>query len=103
MTDDLRLGDTVQTPGAKDNQSVVRIPPSGIALEQIERQALTEALRIGRRTRRVVAQNIALSLVILAVLVPGALFGVFGLPVAVLAHELSELAVIANGLRLARK
>ena len=48
-------------------------------------------------------QNIALSLVILAVLVPGALFGVFALPVAVLAHELSELVVITNGLRLARR
>jgi Cd2+/Zn2+-exporting ATPase len=64
---------------------------------------LTEALRIGRRTRTIVRQNIVLSLIILAVLVPGSLIGAFTLPVAVLAHELSELFVIANGLRLARR
>ena len=45
----------------------------------------------------------ALGLVILIVLVPGSLVGVFTLPVAVLAHELSELVVIGNGLRLARR
>jgi len=83
--------------------SDVALETADVALMADDLSKLTEGLRIGRRTRRVVAQNIALSLVILAVLVPGALFGVFGLPVAVLAHELSELAVIANGLRLARK
>jgi Cd2+/Zn2+-exporting ATPase len=83
--------------------SDVALETADVALMADDLSKLTEALRIGRRTHRVVAQNIALSLVILAVLVPGALFGVFALPVAVLAHELSELAVIANGLRLARK
>ena len=40
---------------------------------------------------------------ILATLVPLALFGVIALPAAVLAHELSELVVILNGTRMARK
>ena len=74
-----------------------------VALMADDLSKLTEAVRIGRRTRRIVAQNIALGLVIPAILVPGALIGVFTLPIAVLAHELSELAVIANGLRLARR
>jgi cation transport ATPase len=64
---------------------------------------LTEALRIGKHTRKIVRQNIVLAIAILVVLVPGALFGALTLPVAVLAHELSELVVIANGLRLARR
>ena len=64
---------------------------------------LTEAMRIGRRTRKVVRQNLILSLIILAVLIPGALLGILALPLAVLAHELSELFVISNGLRLARR
>lgn len=64
---------------------------------------LTEALRIGRRTRSIVRQNVGVGLVILVALVPGALVGMFILPVAVLAHELSELVVIGNGLRLARR
>jgi len=58
-------------------------------------------VRIGRRTHHVVRQNIGLGLVILAILVPGAVVGAFTLPVAVLAPELSELVVIANGRRLA--
>ncbi|VAW05262.1 Lead, cadmium, zinc and mercury transporting ATPase; Copper-translocating P-type ATPase, partial [hydrothermal vent metagenome] len=63
---------------------------------------LVDAVRIGRRTRRVVQQNIALSILILVILVPGALVGWLALPAAVLAHELSEFAVIANGMRMAR-
>jgi cation transport ATPase len=55
---------------------------------------LTTAIRTGRRTRRVVAQNLGLSLTVLAVLVPTALIGAIGLPVAVLAHELVELAEV---------
>ena len=81
----------------------VELETADVALMADDLSKLTEAVRIGRRTRRIVAQNIALGLVIPAILVPGALIGVFTLPIAVLAHELSELAVIANGLRLARR
>ena len=83
--------------------SDVALETADVALMADDLSKLVEALRIGRRTRQVVRQNIALSLVILAVLVPGALAGVFTLPVAVGAHELSELVVILNGLRLARR
>ena len=83
--------------------SDVALETADVALMADDLSKLTEAVRIGRRTRVVVRQNIVLSLVILAVLVPGALVGAFSLPVAVLAHELSELIVIANGLRLARR
>nr|WP_291819756.1 cation-translocating P-type ATPase [Candidatus Microthrix sp.] len=83
--------------------SDVALETADVALMADDLSKLTEAVRIGRRTRRIVAQNIALGLVIPAILVPGALIGVFTLPIAVLAHELSELAVIANGLRLARR
>ena len=61
MPDDLRLGDTVQSPGSKENQSVVRIPPSGIALEQIERQALTEALRMANWVQKDAAELLSIS------------------------------------------
>ena len=33
---------------------------------------------------------------------PAVLFGLIALPIAVLAHELSELVVILNGTRMAR-
>jgi heavy metal translocating P-type ATPase len=73
-----------------------------VALMGDDLRSLASAVRIGRRTRAVVRQNLTLSFVILGVLVPGALLGLFGLPVAVLTHELAELVVIANGARMAR-
>ncbi|HEC11158.1 MAG TPA: cation-translocating P-type ATPase [Acidimicrobiales bacterium] len=82
--------------------SDVALETADIALMADDLSKLVEAVRIGRRTRRVVRQNIGLGLVILAVLVPGALSGLLSLPLAVLAHELSELLVITNGMRLAR-
>ncbi len=61
MPDDLRLGDTVQSPGSREGQSVVRIPPSGVALEQIERQALTEALRMANWVQKDAAELLSIS------------------------------------------
>ncbi|MTV27582.1 cation-translocating P-type ATPase [Nitriliruptoraceae bacterium ZYF776] len=83
--------------------SDIALETADVALMADDLTKLTTAIRTGRRTRRVVAQNLGLSLIILAVLVPAALIGAIGLPVAVLAHELSELAVILNGTRLARR
>ena len=47
-------------------------------------------------------QNIALSLLIIAGLLPLALFGVLGLASVVFIHEVAEIVVILNGLRAAR-
>jgi Cd2+/Zn2+-exporting ATPase len=83
--------------------SDIALETADVALMADDLSKLVTAIEIGRRTRRVVVQNLVLSLVILAALVPLALFGVIALPFAVLAHELSELAVILNGTRMARK
>ena len=82
--------------------SDIAIETADIALMADDLDKLTEAVRVGQRTRQVVRQNLVLSFIILAMLVPGALIGLIGLPLAVLAHELSELAVILNGTRMAR-
>ena len=73
-----------------------------VALMGDDLSKLADALHLARRTRAVVRQNLVLSFAVLAVLVPGALFGVFNLPIAVAGHELSELFVIVSGLRMAR-
>ncbi|MTV26431.1 cation-translocating P-type ATPase [Nitriliruptoraceae bacterium ZYF776] len=83
--------------------SDIALETADVALMADDLTKLTTAIRTGRRTRRVVAQNLGLSLAILAVLVPAALAGTIGLAAAVLAHELSELAVILNGTRMARR
>lgn len=61
---------------------------------------LPYALHLAHRTKRVVRQNLALSMIVIAGLVVGSLSGGFTLPIAVIGHELSELAVIVSGLRL---
>jgi two-component system, NtrC family, response regulator AtoC len=60
-SEDLRLGDSAQTPGSKEPTSVVRIPPSGVALEQIERQALIEALRMANWVQKDAAELLSIS------------------------------------------
>ncbi|GBE22132.1 MAG TPA: heavy metal translocating P-type ATPase [Actinobacteria bacterium] len=82
--------------------SDVALEAADVALMADDLTKLIDAFAIGRRTRRVVAQNIAMALVLLTVLIPAALAGLLSLPAAVLAHELSEIAVIANGTRLSR-
>ena len=44
--DDLRLGETIAVGGNPASTPAVRVPPTGIALEDIERQALVEALKM---------------------------------------------------------
>lgn len=51
---------------------------------------------------RISLQNIAFSLLVLAVLIPAALGGAMVVALAVFFHEASELLAVANGLRVAR-
>jgi DNA-binding NtrC family response regulator len=57
---DLRLGELTTTP-AGDASPVVRIPPTGIALEEIERQALVEALKMSNWVQKDAAELLAIS------------------------------------------
>ena len=45
-SEDLRLGETTSFGSDADAARVVRVPPAGIALEEIERQALIESLKM---------------------------------------------------------
>jgi len=57
---DLRLGD--QPSGdSGDQQPVVKLPPTGIALEEIERQALVEALKMSNWVQKDAAELLAIS------------------------------------------
>lgn len=80
----------------------VALETADVALMADDLEKLVYALGLARRNARIVRQNLALSAVVIGALVVGAVAGMFGLPIAVLAHELSEFAVIANGLRMLR-
>ena len=83
--------------------SDVAIETADVALLGEDLRHLPDALRHARRARRIMTQNLALSGAILLTLVPLAATGVLGLATVVLAHELAEVVVIANGVRAGRR
>lgn len=80
----------------------VALETADVALMGDDLQKVAYALRLARRNQAVVRQNLWLSALVIGALVGGAVAGVFSLPVAVLGHEISELVVIASGLRMLR-
>ena len=59
--DDLRLGELSTTSNQAEAAPVVRIPPTGIPLEDIERQAVIEALNMSSWTQKDAAELLAIS------------------------------------------
>jgi len=78
------------------------IEAADIALMADDLGKLEEAMRLGRKARRVSMQNILFSIAVLAVLIPTGVGGVISIATAVFAHEASELLAVANGLRAGR-
>ncbi|MEV4158471.1 cation-translocating P-type ATPase [Nocardia salmonicida] len=80
----------------------VAIETADVALMGEDLRHLPRALEHARRARRIMLQNVGLSLGLITILIPLALFGVLGLAAVVLVHELAEIVVIANGVRAGR-
>ena len=80
----------------------VAIETADVALMGEDLRHLIHAFSHARRARRIMWQNIGLSLALITALIPLALFGVLGLAAVVLVHELAEVVVIANGVRAGR-
>ncbi len=59
--DDLRIGGATTADGAEGPGTVVRIPPQGIALEEIERQAVVEALKMANWVQKDAAELLSIS------------------------------------------
>lgn len=92
-----RVGIAMGTAGTD-----VALETADVALMADNLNKLVYALRLARRSDRVVRQNLVLSVIVIATLVVGAILGVLTLPIAVVAHEVSEFLVIGNGLRMLR-
>lgn len=79
--------------------SDVALETADIALMADDLRALPFAVKLSRRSNRIIAQNLWASLGIVAILIPATIFGL-GIGPAVLIHEGSTLIVVANALRL---
>jgi Cd2+/Zn2+-exporting ATPase/cation-transporting ATPase G len=80
----------------------VAIETADVALMGEDLRHLPQVLAHARHARRVMLQNVGLSLAIIGVLIPLAAFGVLGLATVVFVHELAEVLVIANAIRAAK-
>jgi cation-transporting ATPase G len=78
------------------------IESADVAFTGHDLRLIPRAFDHARRGRRIINQNIVLSLLIVSVLLPLALVGTLGLATVVLIHEGAEVIVILNGLRAAR-
>jgi Nif-specific regulatory protein len=58
---DLRLGEVPTAGGAREQISVVKIPPTGIPLEDVERHALIEALKMSNWVQKDAAELLSIS------------------------------------------
>src|SRR6478735_2318726 len=59
--DDLRLGETPTPGNSREHAPVVRIPPTGIPLDDVERFALIEALKMSNWVQKDAAELLSIS------------------------------------------
>ncbi|MCC6352912.1 MAG: cation-translocating P-type ATPase [Verrucomicrobiae bacterium] len=71
-----------------------------VVLMQDRLENFNMAYHLSRRARAIIRQNLAISLVVIAVLVVGALSGRLPLTLGVIGHEGSTVVVVLNSLRL---
>jgi len=83
--------------------SDVALETADIALMSEDLRRIPEAIHLGRATRRVIHQNIVLSLAVKAAVLALALAGYGTLWAAVAADMGASLLVIGNGMRLLRR
>ncbi|MDZ4264030.1 MAG: cation-transporting P-type ATPase, partial [Pseudomonadota bacterium] len=80
----------------------VALETADVALMADDLSRLPYLIRFSHRNWNIIRQNLALSVVVIVGLIIGAVSGMFSLPAVVIAHEVSELIVIASGLRMLR-
>jgi Cd2+/Zn2+-exporting ATPase len=80
----------------------VALETANVVLMADDISKVAYAITLGRRTTRVVKQNVTFAIAVILVLVLSNFFGNINLPVGVIGHEGSTILVIISGLRLLR-
>jgi len=78
----------------------VALETADVALMADDLSRLPFAVGLSRQARGIIRQNLILSLGVIGLLIPAALFGLAGIGLAIAFHEGSTLLVVANALRL---
>jgi len=80
----------------------VALETADVVLSRDDVSMVPYAVALGRRSLRIIHQNLAVALTVIVALVLSDLFGLITLPWGVVGHEGSTLLVTLNGLRLLR-
>lgn len=75
---------------------------ANVALMDDDPMKIVDALRISRKTRGVIRQNLGIAILTVAALLAGVLVGEVNMAVGMLVHEASVMVVILNAMRLMR-
>jgi Cd2+/Zn2+-exporting ATPase len=78
----------------------VALETADVALMADDLGTLPFAVGIGRATRAVIYQNLAIALGVIGLLIVTSVFGLVGIGAAVILHEGSTIVVVLNALRL---
>ena len=81
----------------------VALETADVILSRDDVAMVPYAVALGRRSLRIIRQNLAIALTVIVALVLSDLFGLITLPWGVVGHEGSTLLVTLNGLRLLRR
>lgn len=85
---------------AMGSGSSVAMESSDIVIVQNNLSKLFYSYKLSQSLNKIILQNIVFSIAVIVLLITLNMFGVLGLPLAVLFHEGSTILVILNGLRL---
>ncbi|MCC5806947.1 MAG: heavy metal translocating P-type ATPase [Opitutales bacterium] len=96
----LAAADVAVAMGARGSDAALE--QSDVVLMNDRIENFFEAFRLSRRARRVIRQNIVISLGTIVVMVAAAVFGIVPITLGVLAHEGSTVIVCLNSMRLLR-
>lgn len=96
----LAAADIAVAMGARGSDAALE--QSDVVLMNDKIENFYEAFRLSQRARRVIRQNIVISLGTIVVMVGAAVFGIVPITVGVLAHEGSTVLVCLNSMRLLR-
>lgn len=96
----LTAADVAIGMGARGSDAALEQADVVLMNDRIEN--IAEAVSLSRRARRIIRQNLAISLGVVVLLVISALWNKIGLSLGVVGHEGSTVVVVLNGLRLLR-